>query len=397
MDTRLTKTTSYQIAAIGANGRSLPAKGDWFVKAHKLSLTPKNPTQNPTQAQTESERSFWGPHPDPNHNWIEEQLYYRGTAFLRSMLSWTIGKENMQLAKAEGGPPKAPGWGEVAKLFSSPEPAAKKMNIWENLIDAFTQHIFPQETVESVSAAWALRSSMLSMLGDKIKGIRESMKDWNALHQVLPSHRREAIEWQKENGARLLVRLKDDTKQKIKDVLVQSEVEGLGRGKMEQRLMEGFGYLNRDWRRVVLTETAMSAASGQLAQVAGAEGWEAIWTGTPNACPFCHRMYGRSFKIVAADKADKNGDKEVWPGKTNIGRSVSLYTREGRKREKGELWWPCIPAHPNCCCSWSIRRTVTPENATPWEIKLRQRTDAVLAQRRRQDEEFFKYVSSTKG
>jgi hypothetical protein len=101
------------------------------------------------------------------------------------------------------------------------------MDIWESLIDAFTNHIFPQETIESVSAAWALRTSMLAMIGDKVHGIRESMSDWNALHKILPSHRKDAIEWQKENGARLLVRLKDDTKQKIKDVLVQSEMEGL--------------------------------------------------------------------------------------------------------------------------------------------------------------------------
>jgi hypothetical protein len=161
--------------------------------------------------------------------------------------------------------------------------------------------------------------------------------------------------------------------------------------------MEGFGYLNRDWRRVALTETAMSAASGKLAQVAGMEGWEAIWTGTPNACPFCSRMYGRSFKIVSADKEPKDGDKEVWPGKSNIGRSVSLFTKDGRKREKGELWWPCIPAHPNCCCSWSIRKTVTPESATPWQIELRKKRDAIARQRHLEDQEFFKYVSSRKG
>jgi hypothetical protein len=364
-----------------------------LAKAHKLSITPKNPSKAPNSAQIEHERSMWGPHPDPNQDWVETQLYLRGAVFLRECLKLLLGKTHVELAKAEG----PPSWGDIAKLFGSPESPEKKMSIWENLIDAFTTHILPSETVEAVAGAWALRSSLLSILGDRVRGIGETVKDWAAYHKILPSHRKEAVEWQKVHAARFITNLKDSTRKAIKNTLIQAEIENIPRGEMHQRLLDNFGTLNRDWRRLVLTETASGSASGKLAQAAGLEGFEAVWTGTPNACPFCYRMYRRVFQIVSPEHPNKDGQKQVWPGKSNIGRSPSPYRKDGTKRKPEELWWPAIPAHPNCCCSWEIRKTVTPETASSTQIAMRTKIDALMAKRRKADEEFFKTVSSKKG
>ena len=397
---------------------------DLIVKAHKLAITPRNPSKGPNQAQIEHERSMWGPHPDPNQSWIEERLYQTGAAFLRETLKAVLGVGQVELAKADNPdlkgkhpdwfpkrskeeilssipkqvpvPSTAPGWGEIARLFGSPAPPEQKMGIWESVIDALINHLLPVETIEAVSGAWALRSSLLSILGDKVYAIGETARDWASFHKILPSHRKEAIEWQKEHGAELIKTVKESTRRAIRKVLVNGEISNMTRSQMHQQLLDQFGTLNRDWRRTVLTETAAGAASGKLAQVAGLGGFEAVWTGTPNACPFCYRMYRRVFEIVSADSPNKNGQKQVWPGKNNIGRSSAPLKKDGTKRKENELWWPCIPAHPNCCCSWEIRKIVLPATASPREIAGRKWIDEQMAKRRKQDEEFSKFVQSKK-
>jgi hypothetical protein len=105
-------------------------------------------------------------------------------------------------------------------------------------------------------------------------------------------------------------------------------------------------------------------------------------------------MYRRTFKIVAVDAPKKDGQKEVWPGKSNVGRSASPYRKDGTERKPDELWWPCIPAHPNCCCTWEIRKAVV-ENKFAAEIQ--RRGDELLKKRRREDEEFTRVVFSYPG
>jgi hypothetical protein len=70
-------------------------------------------------------------------------------------------------------------------------------------------------------------------------------------------------------------------------------------------------------------------------------------------------MFGRVFEVVAKPKIGMDPEKFIWPGKHNVGRSAHLYRKDGTKRTPAELWWPTIPAHPNCMCLWSLRRKIT--------------------------------------
>lgn len=126
--------------------------------------------------------------------------------------------------------------------------------------------------------------------------------------------------------------------------------------KLEQKFRDTLGDLNRDWRRISVTETGEAFNTQYLGQFPGGTMVKRIedYTG---ACPFCADLHGMEFEWVSADKPDKDGWKHVWPGKTNVGRSSSRMMRDGEggltPRPAEELWWPAAGVqHPNCRGRW---------------------------------------------
>ena len=344
-----------------ASSRALVPVGEVVLKADRPSSIIRHAA--PTSAQVEHERSLWGPHPDPLHAWVEEQLYGLGFGYMRGLLRFALGDRRAQVTKAEGGlGPGAPGWGDVMRLFSSPAPAEQKMATWGSLVDQFTHAFLPGQTVADQAAAWALRSSLLTAIGDRVKGIM-GPSPWAAFHRTLPPSGQAILDWQKANGAQFITRLTEQARSRVLDTLVDAQLAGGDHHALSTQLLRTFGALNRDWRRIAITETAMAVASGQLSMVADSLEWEASWVAGPGACPFCHKMNGRTFRIVPADHPGKDGQTMVWPGKNNVGRSMHLHRRDGTLRGPDELWWPCIPGHPNCACVWAIRRIPTSATA----------------------------------
>jgi hypothetical protein len=124
---------------------------------------------------------------------------------------------------------------------------------------------------------------------------------------------------------------------------------------LQSKLLDEFGTVNRDWRRIAVTEATESvnqgfvAAAGPGAKLRRVEKYR-------GACPFCRGLDGRVFTVVEASKPDKDGEAEVWVGKTNVGRSASPRRREAGAlvdREPHERWWPAAGAqHPHCRGSW---------------------------------------------
>ena len=73
-------------------------------------------------------------------------------------------------------------------------------------------------------------------------------------------------------------------------------------------------------------------------------------------CPFCESINGKVFTVVDPADPKKDGDKSVWAGKTNIGRSAATRKRVGKtlvERIKAEMWWVAAGVmHPHCRGSW---------------------------------------------
>lgn len=126
---------------------------------------------------------------------------------------------------------------------------------------------------------------------------------------------------------------------------------------LEQQLQDAFGELNRDWRRIAVTETAINASDAYLSRFKPGE--KVKWLAHPGACRYCEDQNGTIFTVVAPDHPKKDPHTMVWVGKhaENIGRSMAkrkrLESGELVDREPHELLIPAIPSHPSCRCTYS--------------------------------------------
>jgi hypothetical protein len=153
-------------------------------------------------------------------------------------------------------------------------------------------------------------------------------------------------------------------------ILSHVQEHGLSRpGKLQQTLLDDFGTLNRDWRRIAVTEAgevANTAYLGQFPDGSRVQRLEAY----EGACPFCRKIDGMVFEWSTKRRPERDGWTHVWPGKTNVGRSASPRKRtdEGLvEREPEELWWPAAGVqHPNCRGRWlSLPSETLPPGVNP--------------------------------
>lgn len=332
-------------------------RGRQFLKAIAKKAATITP---PSAAQVEHERSLWGPSPNPGWTEAEDLLYLHGERFLMTLYAATFGlnPKGIQFKKALGdGEFKGPiGWGDLAKLYKAGGDPEKMVNAWESVLDKLLVQLIPPTTTEQVAGAWAVRTALLGKIGEKAAaGV------WPNFESLLPTLERkeqEVLKWQKARGAILVQGITEKARLALRDELSTAAMEHLPASKLQQRLFEKFSVQNRDWRRVVLTETAMGVQNARLASVDPKDGWEAVWSAGPKACPFCKKQHHRRFKVIdPEDQLKYSGQNEVWSGKTNFGRSSSLYTKDGVKRTEAQLWWPTLPAHPNCQCQWTLVRS----------------------------------------
>lgn len=152
---------------------------------------------------------------------------------------------------------------------------------------------------------------------------------------VLPASARDAaLVYGVERAAIHVTRVRDTTRA----VLAGAVVDALARGDSAQRLAsdltQRFGTLNRDARRLAITEIAFARANGFLAAVP--EGSAVEWFTASGCCPACGRLNGRRFRVT---RGPGDPETEVWPGKHNVGLPAAQRT-------------PSIPYHPNCRCKW---------------------------------------------
>ena len=140
---------------------------------------------------------------------------------------------------------------------------------------------------------------------------------------------------------------------------VQAQVLGQAQGTaqaLRQRLFDSFGVLNRDFRRIAVTEAGEACLQGYVAaqrpgqMVRRQEAYR-------GACPFCKSINGKVFRVVSPADPKRNGDTDIWLGKSNVGRSASPRKREGGvlvERPSAEMWWVAAGVmHPNCRGAWS--------------------------------------------
>jgi hypothetical protein len=327
-----------------------------FLKAiGKRTLAPAPPSA----VQVECERSFWGANPVPGHTEAEDLLYLHGERFLMMLYAAVFGlnPKGVQFKKALGeGPSKLPaGWGDLARIYKAGGDPEKLVSAWEGVLDGLLTKLIPPTSTTQVVGAWAVRTTLLGKIGDKAAA-GGGWPSWESLLPSLDDREAQVMKWTAQRGAQYLTNVTEKARASVMEELSTAAMEHLPASKLQQRLFDKFSAQNRDWRRVVLTETAFSVQNARLAAVDPKDGWDAVWTSGPKACPYCKKNHMRRFRLVDPAKKDKEGQAEIWVGKSNIGRSSSKRKKDGTLRTEAELWWPCLPAHPNCVCQWTVVR-----------------------------------------
>ena len=154
--------------------------------------------------------------------------------------------------------------------------------------------------------------------------------------------------------------LTDEVRHKMRALVMQHVADKVVSGdttgrSLEGQLLDAFGILNRDWRRIAVTEAGECQNQGFIASVKPFSKVKRVEQ-YANACAFCKKIHGRIAEVVPADHPDKDGTTQIWPGKNNIGRSASPRKRVGDdlvERTEDEMWWlPAGLAHPHCRGRW---------------------------------------------
>ena len=144
---------------------------------------------------------------------------------------------------------------------------------------------------------------------------------------------------------------------------------------LQTKLQDTFALQNRDWRRVALTESAEALNQGFVAAQARGQRLKRVEQ-YRGVCAWCAKIDGRIFEVTDPGDPDKDGDTQVWVGKTNVGRSVAPRKRVGDRlveREPDELYWAAAGTqHPHCRGRWVPVITDQPGDDTDFGDWLRE-------------------------
>lgn len=141
-----------------------------------------------------------------------------------------------------------------------------------------------------------------------------------------------------------------------------------GTSSLQTKLLDAFGELNRDWRRIAVTEAGEAMNQGFIASLKPGARVKRVEQ-YANACAFCRKIDGVVATVVAADAPNKDPATQVWVGKNNIGRSASPRKRVGDtlvERAPEEMWQlPAGLAHPHCRGRWVLVEDAPQEGDDP--------------------------------
>jgi len=185
------------------------------------------------------------------------------------------------------------------------------------------------------------------------------------------------------HAAENVVGITDILRHQIKNTVVKHMAE-MATGarpsykKLQQELLDKFGDANRNWRRIAITEAGELANQGFIDSLPVGSLVQRL-EAYVGACAWCQKINGQVFRVTTPDDPDKDGTKDIWVGKTNIGRSSSPYkkTDDGLvPRTEDEMYWVAAGVqHPMCRGRWlpQVQTGADPDFAA-W---LKNKIDAV--------------------
>lgn len=303
--------------------------------------------------------------------WMEDILHRLQVKLLTVLVTGS------QLAKAVITEEEEDHCRTLERMAREAPPGSLTLDDYLAMLDCLMERYLPAVQIESKAKRHAVQQYLAGKLRQEAPadGGREKVR--TAMLSALGLSRAQAgraanmtpvdqarMQVAKANAGRLIQDLRSATRSKVQKIIIDAERTRIETGHprykgqpLQQALSDAFGELNRDWRRVAVTETAFNASDGYLASLLPGE--KVRWLPHPGACRYCESMRGRVFEVVPASQTHKDPETQVWVGKylMNYGRAIAKRKRlaDGTlaDRDADELVVPAIPAHPVCRCLWT--------------------------------------------
>lgn len=325
---------------------------------------------------------IWSPHQSPLIRRLVELFTQRGLDRLEAVragiLKWQSGVGHVPGLV----PPPAPGlmlrWTPderaLVKLYlESLPPAQWTLDDHMLSIDFVVQTYLPQDALQTEAEWLAVRSGMMGKVQANLaKEPTEEQAD--KILQAMPSTVagavqqfgiegavRRSMDFARVRACENVRALADGVRHKMRSVVaadLEQRASGSvppGTSSLETKLLDEFGALNRDWRRIAVTEAGNALNEGFIANLPAGAKVKRVEQ-YKGACSFCRKIDGVVMEVVDPSEPDKNPDTQVWPGKNNIGRSASPRRRQAGllvQREPDEMWQvPAGLVHPHCRGRW---------------------------------------------
>jgi hypothetical protein len=331
---------------------------------------------------SEDSHDIWKPHENEFISEMVELFTERGLlrvdAVKEELNAWLAGHKytGIPAEKAFG---RVPFWSNdelyLVRLYLESLPSGEwRLQDYDILINYLFQRYMPHKEMISEAEWFAVRSHLLGKVQAKLESVTpdEALVIVNSLPTTVPGAvatfgivdaEKSILEYCTLHSADNIVSMTESARHAVKatvlDHMKTAIISGENdTGKLEQSLNDRFSAMNRDWRRIAITESGNAANEGFIAAIPHFSKVKRveIYNG---ACGFCRKIDGRIFEVVPADHPNKNGETQIWPGKTNIGRSSSPRKRMAdgglERRDPDELWWVASGTqHPHCRGRWTL-------------------------------------------
>lgn len=324
---------------------------------------------------------IWLPMDSPFVARLVELFTQRGLdrleAFRVELMAWSLGarhKPGERIARPVGAMER---WNDaeraLVKLYLEHLPPAEwTLDDHMMAVDWLYQRYLPVDDMRSEAEWLTTRASLMGRVqanmenadakqADLLLATMPSTVEAAASQFAMTVAQRATMDFARVRCAENVRNLGNEARHRMRGVIAQhieARTLGLpevGGSSLETKLLDEFAVLNRDWRRIAVTEAGNAQTVGFVASMPLGSKVKRVEQ-YKGACAFCRKIDGKVVEVVDPARENKDPETMIWLGKDNIGRSASPRKRVGEllvEREPHEMWQ--IPAglvHPHCRGRW---------------------------------------------
>jgi hypothetical protein len=322
---------------------------------------------------------IWLPHPSPLLRRLVELFTQRGLmrieGFINELKAWQEGERHRagnRPARPDGAMERwTPGELKLVKLYLETLPPDEfTLDDHMMVVDYLAQRYLSPEDLRTEAEWLAVRSSLMGRVqanmanttlveADRLLAAMPNTIDQAAAQFGMSAVQRAVMEFGRARAAENVTSMTAVERHRVKRIVMRhQEARALGDTtgpSLQSDLLDAMGEMNRDWRRIAVTEATENQNQGYVASLKPGAKVRRLEQ-YRNACPWCRKIDGKVMEVVDAGAPDKDGETQIWVGKTNIGRSAAPRKRVGGElvdRTPDEMYWIAAGVqHPHCRGSW---------------------------------------------